>query len=255
MPRGSFISNNAAQMPGPWLTARWNVLARAYKTKLTRLALPPSLPEKVEFFVSRAVANKAPKAPTLAHENVPPQEMKTRKDMIRDLANDGLLAARYRVLEATNFAGFQVPSRFELITYRHFRPFLKLKTTTNASIAAIYSGTLSRFVVEPVVLNWPTSSLPVSVVDRRFRSERQEIDYIMYNATNEWILDSNDPRLQDRLRKRQAASPLLRPGILTRIKAFALWTAFGILLAIPLLWLWRSRRRVRDGANREKTSQ
>jgi hypothetical protein len=70
------------------------------------------------------------------------------------------------------------------------------------------------------------------VVDRRFKSRRQGIEFIPYFVTNQWRIDVNDPWLQQLFAAKKQTAPFVRFSIPTEV---ILWCLFGFLALMPVI--------------------
>ena len=101
----------------------------------------------------------------------------------------GFLGGYYKVLAFTNFGGAFIPARFQLVKYHSDDP-------GNSPVAAKYESRVTQFEKIFLERSLPDiSRKPVSVSDFRFRDDRRSLDSTQYMVTNQWITDTNDPRL------------------------------------------------------------
>jgi hypothetical protein len=239
------------------MSRRFEPIAYAFEVKASTFDSEPHLPSKVLFVSRKAPADKALRNHALEIESVSASLLGRWKQQLRRI-QDGELQAEYTVREGTNWGGFYLPVRFDLTVMQRFEN-LVVVTTNEATLKRVihtipatnmpnaqFVGTLQALEFKQAPLAWPSARHMVSVADRRFRSERQGIDHIKYNVTNEWILNTNDARLVRLFTEKRKAAPFLRAE--TR-RELVVILSFGLLLLGPPLVFWLKKRWLANSAN------
>jgi len=154
------------------------------------------LPRSVELFVSTERLRSA-----WSHESLL-RDGRVREQP-RRTATEGALAARYLVLQHTNFAGWNVPTLF---SYEQF----KRDGSKAITVRAFGSVTDIRLVDMPA--SFVSATGLYSVVDYRFRDREKVVDEIHYSITNGTVEPATSPELK-RLFNSQAAVAPIDPNI------------------------------------------
>lgn len=165
---------------------------------------------------------------TLHYWHVDPQQTKikeAKRTLIRD-GLDGTVAARYRVLQTTNYGGVEWPLEF------------RFETLSEGKVTMTWLGQVHALgLAQPVVIP-PSVSRALSVDDHRFTDEAVRLSNIKYYLTNSPWPGTNDPALRQLFEAERArallAQPRLGPG--GRL-AFAIAVILLTALSFPVLVL------------------
>jgi hypothetical protein len=192
----------------------------------------PGLPARVVFRVDSTLRSAAARNPLLKIEGIANKELASRRRALAKLPS-GLIRAKYQVATWKSLGAMKIPGAADLEVFA--------VDSTNRIISRFHiTVDLLERCTETV--DWPVSSTPWSISDRRFRVERRGIECIQY-LTNSVPLSVDDERLQQLFTARKAKAPLVT---FDAVIEPLVWGAFGLLLVAPL-WLLKthfaSRRR------------
>lgn len=155
---------------------------------------------------------------------------KVRESLLRD-RQDGVVEARYRVLQVTNYANLEWPLefRFEILTH-------------GEKVSMAWLGQIHEFKTAPPVLVPPPVSKPTQVDDHRFIDEALRLNELTYFITNTPWPGTNDPNLRRLFDEKRSRVLATQPRISPRWQlVFAVAVILLSVSTFPVLVLKRGR--------------
>ena len=244
----SHYLESGGRLTAPWTSARNDVRAHMYDAKTEGLSTLTHLPAHIEFFSNPSSRKYALQSELLRYEGIPERDLFDRK-VKSALVTRRYHAADYDVISITNVYEQSFPSRFRLTNYRDLDVARASLKYTNR-VVAIYEGAVEKAGPLFERPGWPPLHGVAGVVDRRFRSRRQGIEFIRYFVTNTWRIDINDPWLQELFAAKKHTAPFVRLSI---TKGVILCCLFGLLALLPVIVWWRVRISARRTVQTQNT--
>jgi hypothetical protein len=158
---------------------------------------------------------------------------------------DGVLQARYNVLNSTNIGGVNIPLvfRFETFILGPDKELLPIGDTWGR-VVDLSPTTEPQFVISP--------EKRFAVVDYRFRHPTKQVDLIEYTITNGVVPSASDPILQKIYQAKVTAAPY----DLVYKNRSGIFFLFGVLILPPLIvTLFFAWRRLKKVNNKPKQNQ
>lgn len=193
------------------------------------------LPKKLSLICSEKLLKKSPFDVRILRTDDQVQSAKASGDWgVRII--DGMLAARYTVISATNIAGITVPTSF---TYEQFQ------LGTNALVPWLRAtGTAHdlRLSQEPKLIVSPGQ--PYTAVDYRFRSKERILDAIQYPITNGIVPAISDTKLQSLFKRVELGAERDRAAK----RHYEAYLLFFVFLAGPVILFfdWRKKLKINN---------
>lgn len=218
-------------VPHPTITASQSPQAFMYRADISLAPGAPHLPARIVYTVDKSRKHVALKHPLLRLEGLYKGQLYERRKGIHQLV-DGQIRAVYFVEEWTNVGQLHIPYS---ATVQVFVPDSTNRLVSHHRLIA------TNAILGPIPVAWPTNPVGWSIVDRRFRVERQGIDCIHY-LTNKLLPAIQDPRLLKLFDQKKASFPFLRLDFYWKL---VVWFFFALLLLFPIVVAgarWRLRR-------------
>lgn len=195
------------------------------------------LPIRVELFTSKSLYEVSINREHLLRFN----SSERAKLAPRPPIEDGQLAFSYEVHESTNFLGWTFPEKFSYTT------FARRGNKWEKYVSGL--GRLTSIKESPEPTNVFINDMPTTIVDRRFRHPTKRVDSIIYRATGNEVLSTNDPALQAvfQARVKRAWLDLIHRLRRGRWVAGISFFALGVLpLSLYLFHRYRTSKKPQD---------
>jgi hypothetical protein len=181
---GPYLKRPAESIPLPLQNARYSPDSFAYAAEVVCYEDELGLPSKVEWSGSRAAAGAGRMDYRLSRDN----RMLWFRSAAWRPAHQGILRARYEVLESTNFLGWRFPVRFEAV---HYGGVVFSERTISVTASGQLTALQEADPPSPVFREGQMQE----VNDHRFRSKGKLLDFIHYQWTSPAIPSADDPKL------------------------------------------------------------
>jgi len=215
----AYLKDSKRMIPLPGCVVRETFDSFAYKDETILFADKLGLPQIINFNTSQTRAEASPLDQRLLRNyHVEAYRLNPPKDI-----KEGLVKARYEVIEETNILNWTIPTQFKYIQYREAGTDKLQFTATCKSVVSLTP-------------NSPTNILAFDrlqvITDYRFRDGATLVDCLQYSWTNGYTPDVNDVRLRAHFEKVVQTAPPdpLRYRPVRRKLLFYLLTAPAILV-------------------------
>ena len=193
---GHYLKRKDRMLPLLFTSVHNTADAFAYRDKTSCFDDELGLPRSVDWEFSAAAFAKSLDEPRLERGDY---VMKMHSVLGTSL-RDGVLRSRYTVHEWTNYSGWHIPTKFELVEYGNngewsSKPWYKAV----GQVASI------RRAPEPKGVFLVSTTQFVN--DYRFRSSDKLVDFIHYDWPSNAIPSASDPRLVARFKRTEARAP------------------------------------------------
>jgi hypothetical protein len=237
---GSYLKLNDRVVSVPLANLRYSADGFAYSDRTQTFPDELGLPRTMELFASEARLSASVRRKDFLGNH----DVGMWKNSMLGF-RDGMLKLHYSVSDSTNFLGWNLPLRFELVQYA---PDMAGKWGLQHS--ATGRVTSVRECGRPQTLFTP--EIGQSVVDWRFqRTSPRSVNAIVYRSTNRFALATNDPALQRRFAETVRRAPLSREFLRLRLRIVA-GVVFLLVTAFPLVVAFQRRRNTRP-SKKQKT--
>ncbi len=246
---GAYVSTNK-YFPALWAVP--DPLEHMFEADIQFINGPPFLPETSRWRISESRVGHAEQIMEgIYFARLPPMVKLELANLRRtvNLMKENNPVWCYAVESVTNYGGMILPLKYKLTIHTIVK---RKESETNSSKAAIFlQGYKTNFSVEFIGFADRISILSdvhvlpdlplnkrIDVSDGRFRNTKLKVHGIQYSITNQWILDTMDPRLVSLAEAKYKES---RKLAFSPMKAA--FSAGLVCLPLLVLWLsWKARR-------------